>query len=115
MFVRYVASEACSPLDLALIAIDQLMEEFSNSPCGVAINSTGKSNNIIGNVNVINGRLQKLREIHMSCQNARTSLHQLLAVQTFDAAVVLGEREDVLAWKFVRCQIDYFTTQASVL
>ena len=117
--MQYVSQEAIYPLNSAIQGFQWLIEDASKRE-GDSLRSTNASSMPRFPAQSNEGREDlglstKLVEIRQHCVATKKCLSDLARFDKFDTGAVLGHPEDINIWKFVRAQVDYFSTQVRIL
>jgi signal transduction histidine kinase len=122
IYVQYVSQEAIHPLNCALQGFQLLVDDASRRSLNNTLSGPGAVAAMahMAQLSQIQGpgaaaealaSASRITEIRQHCLASKKCLLDLVRFDKFDTGAVLGQREDISMWKFVRAQADYFSTQ----
>lgn len=117
IFVQYVAQEALHPLNTAIQGFSWLVDDASKASLNNSVRGAGQmalAAALPTNGDSMNegfGVSNKILEMREHCLTSKKCLMDLVKFDKFDTGAILGHREDINMFKFIRAQADYFSTQ----
>ena len=142
IFVKYIAQEASYPITVASNGLQELIRDvkygsgrsasaneslsvtpgngtqtpvsiMKNGNMTLALNSKTPPPSIIDIAAISENSLAKLVEVRAQCDQAKQQLNNLIKFDQIDSNSILGRKEDVILWRFLHAQTDYFYAQVS--